>query len=352
MFVENLVLYNVTGSVPEPDEDFTLPLGQAEVVREGEDLTIVAHSYTVRRALAVADRLSKSGVEVEVVDLRSLRPLDVETVAASVSKTSRALVAEEGWSTYGVGAEVAARIAPRLLRRPRRAGRARGRRRGADAVCQAARARRAAARGQDRGRRATPAGRVRRGRLGREGSRWPRSSSCRASATPWSGAPSRRWLKHEGDTRGAPATSWPRSRPTRPRWSYQSDLDGVLLQHPRRRRRVRRPGRAHRAGRRGGGGVPDRRHAEPTAPQPEGDVEAEREQSSGGSSGARGQADSEASGRGRAARQPRRRTASAAGSRPARSRAAWRARQASTCARWPARAAAPRAVSCGSTSSA
>ncbi len=110
MFHENLVLYNLTGEIPDPDEDFTVPLGRAAVVREGSDLTLVAHSYTVRRALTVADRLSQAGVEVEVVDLRSLRPLDIETVAGSVRKTSRLLIAEEGWATYGIGAEIAARI--------------------------------------------------------------------------------------------------------------------------------------------------------------------------------------------------------------------------------------------------
>jgi pyruvate dehydrogenase E1 component beta subunit len=110
LFHENLVLYNLTGEVPDADEDFTVPLGQAAVVREGSDLTLVAHSYTVRRALTVADRLSQSGVDVEVVDLRSLRPLDIDTVAASVRKTNRLLIAEEGWATFGVGAEIAARI--------------------------------------------------------------------------------------------------------------------------------------------------------------------------------------------------------------------------------------------------
>ncbi len=70
----------------------------------------MAHSYTVQRALRVADRLAQDGLAVEVVDLRSLRPLDVDTVAESVRKTNRALIAEEGWSTYGVGAELAARI--------------------------------------------------------------------------------------------------------------------------------------------------------------------------------------------------------------------------------------------------
>jgi pyruvate dehydrogenase E1 component beta subunit len=111
IFIENLVLYNLSGSIPDEDgDDVLVPLGQAAVVREGGDLTIVAHSYTVRRALTVADRLAQAGIEVEVVDLRSLRPLDAETVAASVSKTGRCLIAEEGWATYGVGAELAARL--------------------------------------------------------------------------------------------------------------------------------------------------------------------------------------------------------------------------------------------------
>jgi len=109
LFCENLVMYNVTGQVPD-DPDFTVPFGRARVAREGTDLTLIAHSYTVQRSLRVADRLAQDGISVEVVDLRSLRPLDVDTVAESVSKTSRALVAEEGWSTYGVGAELAARL--------------------------------------------------------------------------------------------------------------------------------------------------------------------------------------------------------------------------------------------------
>jgi pyruvate dehydrogenase E1 component beta subunit len=109
LFCENLVMYNVTGPLPD-DPEHTVPLGQAAVVREGADLTLVAHSYTVQRALRVADNLSRDGIEVEVVDLRSLRPLDAQTVADSVRKTNRAQIAEEGWSTYGVGAELAARI--------------------------------------------------------------------------------------------------------------------------------------------------------------------------------------------------------------------------------------------------
>jgi pyruvate dehydrogenase E1 component beta subunit len=87
-----------------------VPLGRARIARAGDDLTLVAHSYTVQRALRVADRLAQDDISVEVIDLRSLRPLDVDTVVESVRKTNRILVAEEGWSTYGVGAELAARV--------------------------------------------------------------------------------------------------------------------------------------------------------------------------------------------------------------------------------------------------
>jgi pyruvate dehydrogenase E1 component beta subunit len=81
------------------------------VAREGSDLTLVSHSFATVRALKVAEKLAaEHGVSIEVVDLRSLRPLDVETVAASVSKTNRALCVEEGWPSYGVSAEIAARI--------------------------------------------------------------------------------------------------------------------------------------------------------------------------------------------------------------------------------------------------
>jgi len=93
------------------DPDFVTPIGLANVARTGSDLTIVAHSYATVRALKVADKLaSERGLDVEVVDLRSLRPLDVQTIADSVAKTNRALCVEEGWPTYGVTAEIAARI--------------------------------------------------------------------------------------------------------------------------------------------------------------------------------------------------------------------------------------------------
>jgi len=110
LVIENLPLYKEKGPVPD-DAEHVVPIGLARLAREGRDLTIVAHSFATVRALHVAERLREShGVEIEVVDLRSLRPLDVETVAASVAKTNRVLCVEEGWPTYGVTAELAARI--------------------------------------------------------------------------------------------------------------------------------------------------------------------------------------------------------------------------------------------------
>jgi pyruvate dehydrogenase E1 component beta subunit len=109
LFLESFPLYSVKGDVPEDDETLE-PIGRAHVVREGDDLTVVAHSYATVRCLKVAEQLAEEDVSIEVVDLRSLRPLDMETIAASVAKTNRALCVEEGWSTYGVTAEIAARI--------------------------------------------------------------------------------------------------------------------------------------------------------------------------------------------------------------------------------------------------
>jgi pyruvate dehydrogenase E1 component beta subunit len=110
LVIENLPIYKEKGEV-ELDPDLVTPIGLAAVAREGTDLTIVSHSFATVRALHVAEMLAaEHGVEVEVIDLRSLRPLDVETVAASVAKTNRALCVEEGWPSYGVSAELAARI--------------------------------------------------------------------------------------------------------------------------------------------------------------------------------------------------------------------------------------------------
>ena len=109
IFVENLALYNAKGEVP--DGDYTTEFGRAAVTKEGGDLTIVAYSRMAKIALDLANRLEdEEGISAEVVDLRSLRPLDRETVVASVRKTNRAVVMEEDWLSYGVGAEVAATI--------------------------------------------------------------------------------------------------------------------------------------------------------------------------------------------------------------------------------------------------
>jgi pyruvate dehydrogenase E1 component beta subunit len=109
VFVEHKLLYRTRGPVPE--EPYELPLGRAEVKREGTDVTVVATSGMVPRALAAADRLAEEGVSVEVVDPRTLRPLDTDTILASVRKTGRVVVVYEGVKTLGVGAEIAARIA-------------------------------------------------------------------------------------------------------------------------------------------------------------------------------------------------------------------------------------------------
>jgi pyruvate/2-oxoglutarate/acetoin dehydrogenase E1 component len=109
VFVEHKLLYRTRGPVPE--EPYELPLGRAEVKREGTDVTVVATSGMVPRAVAAADRLAEEGVSVEVVDPRTLRPLDTDTILASVRKTGRVVVVYEGVKTLGVGAEIAARIA-------------------------------------------------------------------------------------------------------------------------------------------------------------------------------------------------------------------------------------------------
>jgi pyruvate dehydrogenase E1 component beta subunit len=110
LVVENLPIYKEKGEVPL-DPEFLTPIGVADVPREGTDITLVAHSFATVRCLHVAERLAEQhGVSAEVVDLRSLRPLDVETVAASVGKTNRVVCVEEGWPSYGVTAELAARI--------------------------------------------------------------------------------------------------------------------------------------------------------------------------------------------------------------------------------------------------
>ena len=109
LFMESETLYNIKGEVPD-DPSFTVPMGKASVAREGHDVTIVAWSRLVHVALDAAKQLAEQGVDAEVIDLRSLRPLDEETIVESVQKTHRAVIAHEGWPYGGVGAEVADRI--------------------------------------------------------------------------------------------------------------------------------------------------------------------------------------------------------------------------------------------------
>jgi pyruvate dehydrogenase E1 component beta subunit len=109
LFMESETLYNVKGEVPD-DPEFLVPMGQAHIAREGKDVTIVAWSRLVHVALEAAKVLAAEGIEAEIVDLRSLRPLDEETIVKSVQKTHRAVVTGEGWPYGGVGAEIADRI--------------------------------------------------------------------------------------------------------------------------------------------------------------------------------------------------------------------------------------------------
>jgi pyruvate dehydrogenase E1 component beta subunit len=107
VFLENEILYGQTFDVPQ-DPEFVLPIGRAKVVRPGRDVTIAAYSIMVGKSLEAAEALAKEGIEAEVVDLRTIRPLDVETVAASVKKTNRLVSVEEGWAFAGIGSELAA----------------------------------------------------------------------------------------------------------------------------------------------------------------------------------------------------------------------------------------------------
>jgi pyruvate dehydrogenase E1 component beta subunit len=109
IFVEHKLLYKTRGPVPE--EPYTIPLASAEVKREGRDLTIVATSVMVSRSLEAAQQLAQEGIEAEVVDPRTLKPLDSETIVRSVCKTGRVLIVHEACKTGGYGGELAAVIA-------------------------------------------------------------------------------------------------------------------------------------------------------------------------------------------------------------------------------------------------
>ncbi len=109
IFLENEMLYGHSGEVPKLD-DYVIPIGKARVVRSGGHVTIISWSNGMSYALKAADELAKEGIEAEVIDLRTLRPMDTETLVASVKKTGRAVTVEEGWQQNGVGAEIAARL--------------------------------------------------------------------------------------------------------------------------------------------------------------------------------------------------------------------------------------------------
>ena len=108
LFIEHATMYQVRGEVPEGD--FTIPIGVSNILRPGKDVSIIGYSKGLELSLKAAEELSKEGIEAEVIDLRTLRPLDMVPVIESFKKTNRAVIVEEGWKSYGVGAEVSSRI--------------------------------------------------------------------------------------------------------------------------------------------------------------------------------------------------------------------------------------------------
>ncbi len=104
-FMEGELLYNMKGEVPD-DDDFIIPLGLADLKREGSDVSIITHGTMAHVALRAAGQLAKEGIEADVLDLRSLRPLDVDAILTTVAKTNRAIYLEEGWPYLGVGAQI------------------------------------------------------------------------------------------------------------------------------------------------------------------------------------------------------------------------------------------------------
>jgi pyruvate/2-oxoglutarate/acetoin dehydrogenase E1 component len=124
VFIEHKLLYNNIGEVPEDEE--VIPIGKADIKRYGRDITIVSYSRTLLFALEAAEKLAQQGIEAEVIDLRTIEPLDMETILESIRGTGRLLVVHESHSNCGLGAEILARVneqAPeRLLMPARRLG--------------------------------------------------------------------------------------------------------------------------------------------------------------------------------------------------------------------------------------
>lgn len=108
-FLEGELLYNLKGEVPD-DEDFIIPLGVADLKREGSDVSIITHGKMVHLALQAAAKLEKDGIEADVLDLRTIRPLDMDAILATVAKTNRVVYLEEGWPYAGTGAQIVSMI--------------------------------------------------------------------------------------------------------------------------------------------------------------------------------------------------------------------------------------------------
>lgn len=114
IFLENEIVYGRTFPVPKID-DYIVPIGKARIVREGTDVTLVAHSISVALIIEVAEKLAEDGIEAEVIDLRTLRPLDIETIVGSVKKTNRLITVEQGWPVCSIGAEIGSRVVEEIF---------------------------------------------------------------------------------------------------------------------------------------------------------------------------------------------------------------------------------------------
>ena len=134
IFLENEILYGHSFPVPKLD-DYVVPIGRAKIVRAGDAVTLVSWSMGMSYALKAAEELSKEGIEAEVIDLRTIRPMDTETVVQSVMKTARCVVVEEGWQQSGVGGGSICANYGKRVRLSRRAGRTRVAEGRADALC-------------------------------------------------------------------------------------------------------------------------------------------------------------------------------------------------------------------------
>jgi pyruvate dehydrogenase E1 component beta subunit len=113
-FIEHATLYQMRGEVPD-DDDFLVPIGVSDIKRPGKDVTIVSYSKMLQVSLEAASKLAEEGIDAEVIDLRTLRPLDTRPIVESVRKTNRLVVVEEGWRGYGIGAEIASQVSEKAF---------------------------------------------------------------------------------------------------------------------------------------------------------------------------------------------------------------------------------------------